>query len=66
MRIIVNGSPQDVAENETAATLIARLGLAGRRLALEVNREVIPRSRHETHRLEAGDQIEIVQAIGGG
>ena len=49
-----------------AATLVARLGLTGRRLALEVNREVIPRSRHETHSLKAGDQVEIVQAIGGG
>jgi thiamine biosynthesis protein ThiS len=66
MRIILNGKPEDVAETETAAELIARLGLAGKRLALEVNREVLPRSRHGSYRLRPDDRIEIVQAIGGG
>ena len=66
MHIIVNGKTEEVADTETAAGLIARLGLAGKRLALEVNREVVPRSRHDSYRLRAGDRIEIVQAIGGG
>lgn len=66
MEIIVNGKPREVAEQLSAAELIDQLGMAGKRLALEINREIIPRSTFAEHRIQAGDRIEIVQAIGGG
>jgi len=42
------------------------MGLSGRRLAMEVNREIVPRSEYAEHVLHDGDQVEIVHAIGGG
>ena len=46
--------------------LLEMLELTGRRLALEINHEIVPRSHFATQRLHAGDRVEIVQAIGGG
>jgi len=46
--------------------LLERLELTGRRLAIEVNEELVPRSRFATHRLQAGDRVEIIHAVGGG
>ena len=66
MQIIVNGEPRSVAVGITAAQLIDMLDLGGRRLAMEINREILPRSRYAEHALRDGDRIEIVQAIGGG
>ena len=66
MRIIVNGTDQQAPEAETLAALLDRLGLADKRLALEVNREIVPRSLHSEYRLHENDRVEIVQAIGGG
>ncbi len=66
MQIVLNGEPREVRDNLTAAELIEELGLTGRRLAMEVNREIVPRSTFDSHRLMPGDRVEIVQAIGGG
>ncbi len=66
MEIFVNGERREVAEGLTAAALIAQLGLEGQRLAMEVNREIVPRSTYAEHRLAPGDRVEIVRAIGGG
>lgn len=66
MEIFVNGAPRQVGEAYTIQQLIADLELTGRRLAVEVNLEIVPRSSHETHQLQSGDRIEIVHAIGGG
>ncbi len=66
MQIIINGEARDVAEGLTAAQLVELLELTGRRLAMEVNREIVPRSQYADHRFQAGDKVEIVQAIGGG
>lgn len=66
MEILVNGASHEVPADITAARLVEMLGLTGQRLAMEVNREIIPRSTFETHRLQPGDRIEIVRAIGGG
>lgn len=66
MQIIVNGEPRSVVAGLTAAQLIDLLELGGRRLAMEINREILPRSRYAEHALREGDQVEIVQAIGGG
>ena len=66
MEIIVNGEPRQVAAHYTVAELLAALDLVGRRLAVEVNMEIVPRSSHASHAFKAGDRIEIVHAIGGG
>ncbi len=66
MQIILNGDPRTVADGATVASLIEQLDLAGKRLAVEVNEEVVPRSRHSECPLASGDQVEIVHAIGGG
>ncbi len=66
MKIYLNGEPREVADGCTAADLVAELGLTGRRLAMEVNREIVPRSEYATHRLHPEDRVEVVHAIGGG
>lgn len=66
MDIFVNGEPRNVVEHYTIEQLIADLELVGRRLAVEVNLEIVPRSTHKTYQLQAGDRVEIVHAIGGG
>jgi len=66
MQILVNGSPHGLAAPVTIAELLAELGLSERRLAVEVNREIVPKSRHAMHRLHDGDHVELVQAMGGG
>jgi len=66
MHIIVNGEPNTVQEGHTAADLIKALGLDGRRVAMEINGEVQPRSGYAERRLAPGDRVEIVHAIGGG
>ena len=66
MEIQLNGEAREVPDNCTAEQLVEELGLAGRRLAMEVNREIVPRSSYADHRLKHGDRVEIVHAIGGG
>ncbi len=66
MQLIVNGEPREVSAGLTAAQLVDLLELGGRRLAMEINREILPRSQFTEHALCEGDRIEIVQAIGGG
>jgi len=66
MQIIVNGERREVADGLTAADLVETLDLRGRRIAIEINEELVPRSEYTEHRLSAGDRIEIVHAIGGG
>jgi len=66
MEVFVNGSARDLPDGSTVAELIEMMGLAHLRLAVEINREIIPRSAYPEHRLKPGDRIEIVRAIGGG
>ncbi len=66
MEILLNGEARQLPEGYTIASLIEELGLIGRRLAVEVNLEIVPRSTHASHPLQPGDRIEIVHAIGGG
>jgi sulfur carrier protein len=66
IRITLNGAPRELAEPLTFAQLIEELRLAGRRLAVERNGEIVPRSRFEEARLANGDRIEVVVAVGGG
>ncbi len=66
MNIVLNGEAESVPSDLTAASLIELLELGGKRLALEVNGEIVPRSRYGIYRLQADDRVEIVHAIGGG
>lgn len=66
VNLIVNGDPQSCTEGLTIAALISDLGLNQRRVAVEVNRAIIPRGQYDTHALADGDQIEIVHFVGGG
>ena len=63
----INGTSRTIADRSTVRTLLEELGIADREgTAVAVNMEVIPRSAHGATTLQAGDRIEIVQAVGGG
>ena len=66
MQILLNGESRMVEPGTTLAALAASLELAGRRMAVEINEEVIPRSEHAETVLREGDRVEIVHAVGGG
>ncbi|MGH8504583.1 MAG: sulfur carrier protein ThiS [Stenotrophobium sp.] len=66
MNIHLNGASHELSQGSTIAALIAQLPLTGRRLAVERNGEIVPRSQYAQATLAEGDRIEIVQAIGGG
>jgi len=66
MQIIVNGEQRDVSEGLTAEQLIIDMDILGKRIAMEVNLEIVPRSGYAEHIFKAGDKIEIVHAVGGG
>jgi sulfur carrier protein len=66
MKIHLNGEERDVQAAGTLAELIAELELGGKRIAVELNGEIAPRSRHAAITLNANDHVEIVHAIGGG
>jgi sulfur carrier protein len=66
VRVILNGAPREFPAPLTFSQLIDELSLAGRRLAVERNGEIVPRSRFHEARLAEGDRIEVVMAVGGG
>jgi len=66
MQIQLNGAPRQLPDTATVAALIDVLGFTGKRLAVERNGEVVPRSQHAATPLSDGDRIEIVHAVGGG
>jgi sulfur carrier protein len=66
MKILLNGENHEIPEACTAAELVEQLQLTGKRIAMEVNLEIVPHSEYATYQLNAGDRVEIVHAIGGG
>lgn len=62
----LNGGARQVPPATTIASLLEAEGLAQRRVAVEVNGEIVPKGRHADYVLGAGDKIEIVHALGGG
>ncbi len=66
VRVIANGREVHLDGSATIADLLRTLELTGRRVALEHNGSIVPRSRHEHTRLHDGDRVEIVHAVGGG
>lgn len=66
MDILLNGEPRSLESTLTVLQLLQREGLADRRVAVEVNGDIVPRGRHVDHALADGDRVEIVHALGGG
>jgi sulfur carrier protein len=66
LELLVNGEPRGVPPDCTVRGLLEVLGITGKRIAVAINRDVVPRSTFETHRLAPGDRVEILEAVGGG
>ena len=66
VKITVNGKQTQVTDGLTAEILLEQLGLVGQRLALEINREILPRSAFAQRVLQEDDHVEIIHAVGGG
>jgi len=66
MTVTVNGEERAVASETTVAAIIADLGFGPRRVAVEVNCDVIPQDQYHGRRLASGDVVEIVHFVGGG
>lgn len=66
LELKINGEIRQFPDALTVAGLIEQLGYAGKRIAIERNGEIVPKSQHATTALVAGDQLEIVVAVGGG
>lgn len=62
----INGEPRQFSDALTVAGLIDQLGYTGKRIAVEKNGEIVPKSQHATTPLASGDALEIVVAVGGG
>jgi sulfur carrier protein len=66
MRVMVNGDSTDIKDCSTVAGLLEDLQIGRDRVAVEVGLEIVPKAQYDTHVLQAGDKIEIVQFVGGG
>ncbi|MEO5574339.1 MAG: sulfur carrier protein ThiS [Gammaproteobacteria bacterium] len=66
MEIFVNGQARQMAGELSVAQLLAEMGVAQQRLAVELNREIVPRSAYGAQQLKPGDCLEMIRAVGGG
>lgn len=66
MLLIINGESRDFPAPLSVAALLETLGYTGKRIAVERNGEIVPKSRHDETALVGGDRLEIVIAVGGG
>ena len=66
MQVTINGEPRDLNDGITLAELVRDLELTERRIAVEINESIVPKSLHAETALKADDAIEIIHAIGGG
>ena len=66
MKITLNGETRSLDHPLTVSELLMELGATGKRVAVEVNQEIVPRSEHGQYQLKDDDRVEVVQAIGGG
>lgn len=66
MQIILNGEKTEQEDGLSIAGLLTELGIGLERVAVEVNLDIVPKARYETHLLSDGDRIEIVHFVGGG
>jgi thiamine biosynthesis protein ThiS len=66
LAITVNGDARELAAGATLSDLVVALGLFGRKIAIAVNRDVVPRASYAARLLQPGDRVEILEAVGGG
>ncbi|MEO8848815.1 MAG: sulfur carrier protein ThiS [Casimicrobiaceae bacterium] len=66
MHVRINGEARSVPGGATVASVVVALGIAGKRIAVERNGEIVPKSRHAQTIIIDGDHLEIVGAVGGG
>lgn len=66
IQVTVNGENREMPQHSTVADLVESLKLTGKRIAVELNGEIVPKSQHAVTRLSAGASLEIVVAVGGG
>lgn len=66
LHVLLNGAPRELAAPATVAGLLAAIGLDTRKVAVERNEEIVPRSAYASTHLASGDALEIVHFIGGG
>ena len=66
MHVVLNGEPSEIPDNSTIADLLDSMAIGRERVAVEVNREIVPKSSHATRLLCDGDEVELVHAMGGG
>ncbi|HLW73644.1 MAG TPA: sulfur carrier protein ThiS [Gammaproteobacteria bacterium] len=66
MQIVLNGTATELPGDCTARELVEQLALTGKRIAMEVNGEILPRSTYAERRINEGDKVEIIHAVGGG
>ena len=66
MKIIVNGKEISIPEDSNIQDLVAELGYKNKRIAIEVNEAIIPKSKHQSFFLESSDRVEVINAVGGG
>jgi len=66
MIVYINGESTELTDKSVVADVIANLGLTGKKIAVELNKEILPFNQHSSHVLQSGDRLEIVHAIGGG
>jgi sulfur carrier protein len=64
--VVINGQARKIEEGTTVSVLLDQLGLGERRVAVERNREIVPRAEHASTILAAGDRLELVTFVGGG
>ena len=66
MRLVINGKEQSFGDSLNLAQLVEQLGMKGDRVAVELNREIVPRAHWTETTLSDGDKLEIVHFVGGG
>jgi len=66
VRVTVNDEPRELPDGATVAELVAALGLGPRRIAVELNRDIVPRATYADRRLHDGDVVEVIHFVGGG
>lgn len=66
MKVTVNGEPREIPDAISVAGLLGHLGMEAGRVAIERNRDILPRTEWEETRVQQGDDFEIVQFVGGG
>ena len=66
MKIIVNGEELSLPQNSNIDDLINQLGFQNKRIAVEINESIIPKSKNSSFFIEAKDRIEVIDAVGGG